>query len=560
MDFGGVVDMDMLAAASSDAGGVFSSSMASSDTELSRQTVLLGSSLQKNETSPGAEDHDMRCLKLARTEPKVASTAKVAPFLVPNHPYLFPDGGQMLSFSSTFKQEAMGLSLDGTLPYQHHRSAPTTTPSCLRNAGLCSGSFDGNMNEVLARVRGPFTPTQWLELERQALIYKYIVANVAIPPSLFIPFRTSLSTFGFSSLPDGSFGSSTFGWGLYHQGYSGNDDPEPGRCRRTDGKKWRCSREAVADQKYCERHINRGRHRSRKHVEGRTSHATKAIPSIAPSQSVSAIQSGGISGKLTTSQHQTESLQTNMTNCCPAQFDRITMSNGNVNGRTQNSEDHSMLDSFNSRSMSNLFPVSEEHNPFKGSSSETELGHISMDSLLKPQNSSFSDNISYITIPMLTNQQTETFPLRHFTDDWSRNQSDHSNISRSEEYETIDVGLGAAAPSEASICQPGWLPISWESSMAGPLGEVLNNNTSNVDDQCRNLLSSSVNFLTDSCGLHTWLQSSPTGILQKTSFCSVSSSTRSSPRVKNHKSHESNGSMYDDIFGSTKVDLPTIPS
>lgn len=76
-------------------------------------------------------------------------------------------------------------------------------------SGLCSGSFDANMNEALARVRGPFTPTQWLELERQALIYKHIVANVAIPPSLFIPFRTSLSTFGFSSLPVGSFGSST---------------------------------------------------------------------------------------------------------------------------------------------------------------------------------------------------------------------------------------------------------------------------------------------------------------------------------------------------------------
>ncbi|BAT95958.1 hypothetical protein VIGAN_08280800, partial [Vigna angularis var. angularis] len=44
-------------------------------------------------------------------------------------------------------------------------------------------------------------------------------------------------------------------------------DPEPGRCRRTDGKKWRCSREAVEGQKYCERHMHRGRNRSRKPVE-----------------------------------------------------------------------------------------------------------------------------------------------------------------------------------------------------------------------------------------------------------------------------------------------------
>lgn len=44
-------------------------------------------------------------------------------------------------------------------------------------------------------------------------------------------------------------------------------DPEPGRCRRTDGKKWRCSKNAIPDQKYCERHMHRGRQRSRKPVE-----------------------------------------------------------------------------------------------------------------------------------------------------------------------------------------------------------------------------------------------------------------------------------------------------
>lgn len=47
-------------------------------------------------------------------------------------------------------------------------------------------------------------------------------------------------------------------------------DPEPGRCRRTDGKKWRCSKDAHPDSKYCERHMNRGRYRSRKLVELKT--------------------------------------------------------------------------------------------------------------------------------------------------------------------------------------------------------------------------------------------------------------------------------------------------
>lgn len=44
-------------------------------------------------------------------------------------------------------------------------------------------------------------------------------------------------------------------------------DPEPWRCRRTDGKKWRCSRDVAPDQKYCERHAHKSRPRSRKPVE-----------------------------------------------------------------------------------------------------------------------------------------------------------------------------------------------------------------------------------------------------------------------------------------------------
>ena len=44
-------------------------------------------------------------------------------------------------------------------------------------------------------------------------------------------------------------------------------DPEPSRCRRTDGKKWRCSKNTVLNQKYCDRHMHRGCKRSRKHVE-----------------------------------------------------------------------------------------------------------------------------------------------------------------------------------------------------------------------------------------------------------------------------------------------------
>ena len=59
-------------------------------------------------------------------------------------------------------------------------------------------------------------------------------------------------------------------------------DPEPGRCRRTDGKKWRCSKEAAPDSKYCERHMHRGRNRSRKPVE------TQLVPPSQPPATVAA--------------------------------------------------------------------------------------------------------------------------------------------------------------------------------------------------------------------------------------------------------------------------------
>ncbi|KAK9143654.1 hypothetical protein Syun_013054 [Stephania yunnanensis] len=63
------------------------------------------------------------------------------------------------------------------------------------------------------------------------------------------------------------FGFSVLGFRGVCFDYKNSMEAEPGRCRRTDGKKWRCSKEVVPDQKYCERHMHRGRNRSRKHVE-----------------------------------------------------------------------------------------------------------------------------------------------------------------------------------------------------------------------------------------------------------------------------------------------------
>ncbi|KAG5592442.1 hypothetical protein H5410_042956 [Solanum commersonii] len=95
--------------------------------------------------------------------------------------------------------------------------------------------------------RPPFTAVQWQELEHQAMIYKYLMAGLPVPPDLVVPIRLGYCSY-----------------------YGKKFDPEPGRCRRTDGKKWRCSKDAYPDSKYCERHMHRGRNRSRKPVESQS--------------------------------------------------------------------------------------------------------------------------------------------------------------------------------------------------------------------------------------------------------------------------------------------------
>ncbi|TKW20401.1 hypothetical protein SEVIR_4G085500v4 [Setaria viridis] len=116
-----------------------------------------------------------------------------------------------------------------------------------------------------------FTASQWQELEHQALIYKYMASGAPVPHDLVLPLRLATGVDTAPSLAFPPQTSPTLGyWGCYGAGAPFGrkaEDPEPGRCRRTDGKKWRCSREAHGESKYCEKHIHRGKSRSRKPVE-----------------------------------------------------------------------------------------------------------------------------------------------------------------------------------------------------------------------------------------------------------------------------------------------------
>ncbi|XP_078154550.1 growth-regulating factor 10-like [Carex rostrata] len=147
--------------------------------------------------------------------------------------------------------------------------------------GLDNGLANGNRN-ANAGSKSAFTFMQLQELEHQALIYKYMSAGVPVPVHLVLPIWKSVAA--------SSFGphhySSLMGLGSLCFDYRNSMEPEPGRCRRTDGKKWRCSRDVVPGQKYCERHVHRGRGRSRKPVEGTGAASTAAYAHVSsnPSQ------------------------------------------------------------------------------------------------------------------------------------------------------------------------------------------------------------------------------------------------------------------------------------
>ncbi|XP_050386135.1 growth-regulating factor 4-like isoform X2 [Argentina anserina] len=133
--------------------------------------------------------------------------------------------------------------------------------SCSGAGGGGVGS-SGNLMGMGMGMMSPFTVSQWQELEHQALIFKYMMAGMPVPPDLVLPIQKS-----FESISHRFFHHSTMGYCSF---YGKKVDPEPGRCRRTDGKKWRCSKDAYPDSKYCERHMHRGRNRSRKPVESQT--------------------------------------------------------------------------------------------------------------------------------------------------------------------------------------------------------------------------------------------------------------------------------------------------
>ncbi|KAJ6321052.1 hypothetical protein OIU78_016283 [Salix suchowensis] len=608
MDFGVQVGLDGLVGSDTSNSGF--ASLASSDPEAKQR--LYGSGFFKQER-PGNVDGDWRSSKLSKTESMLLEQSNTS-FLKSSSNSLFSNGQQqqqqMLSFSCPKPVSSVERSSqNATLPYFH-----LTSSAHNRNTGYSSGIFNAaSMHGVLTETRWPFTQSQWMELEHQALIYKYISANVPIPSNLIIPIRKALDSSGFPSFSAGFFRPNTLPWGAFHMGFSSNTDPEPGRCRRTDGKKWRCARDAVTDQKYCERHMNRGRHRSRKPVEGQSGHSAATTTTVKPANGTSSSTSAtvvglrsAVSDSLTIAHNQQQGASPSNLSASNTPLSRMFLAKESGAERTRDASALSMLQSnIDLKSKETPFFISKQQDSY-GESLRNEFGLVTSDSLLhhSQRSSSLMSCRNFGSSQDLTDQESVSqHSLRQFMDDWPKSQSDRSAVSwpeldqqsertqlsisipmapadfmsstsspnnekinlsplrLSREFDPIQMGLGVGggglANEPPNQKQANWIPISWGTSMGGPLGEVLHSTNNIAAAECKT--TSSLNLMTYRWDSSPRIGSSPTGVLQKSAFASLSnSSAGSSPRAEN-KTNEG-GSLCNDLLGSTIVHSSSLPA
>ncbi|EXB37752.1 hypothetical protein L484_013790 [Morus notabilis] len=311
------------------------------------------------------------------------------------------------------------------------------------------------------RMGSYFSLAQWQELELQALIFRYMLAGAAVPPELLQPIKKSFNLLHnppyFLHHPTLQPYAHHFqpAAALFQTGYWGRAamDPEPGRCRRTDGKKWRCSRDVVVGQKYCERHMHRGRNRSRKPVETPTSVAGRV-------SGVGAASGGGGGGTLSSSSATAAGGSPLGTASGGTHF-ALSGPSSSIDLLHLN---RSSSDVSNKRESKDLF---EPHNEVSGSDGKSG-GHI----------------------------------LRHFFDDWSRSLQEASSMNSS--TTSLSISMPGNSSSDVSLKlstgdgdgpaqqdghmgrdhhpQLGWATV-WGASpmtpMGGPLAEALRSSNSN---------------------------------------------------------------------------------
>ncbi|XP_074264012.1 growth-regulating factor 6-like isoform X2 [Silene latifolia] len=288
------------------------------------------------------------------------------------------------------------------------------------------------------------------------------------------------------------------GWSPFHFGFSNSTDPEPGRCRRTDGKKWRCSRDAVPDQKYCERHINRGRHRSRKPVEAHS----------------------GLSLTKPTATDTNSSAHLNHNFSSSAASNTVS-----VNPNCSFSESHSSVS-----------------NPLSTSMVSRNTGGLDFFSTANNLNS--RDSAFSIATPFLDDRSNTLWPkpqaepertqlsisipaapadYRSSTSSPTGEKVTLSPLRLSQGIDPIQMGMGLGV----GICQRKQTDSGWETCVGGPLGEVLKPTNNYSVTHAKSSLSG-LSLLSAEWEVNQQMCSSPTGIYKRTAQGSLSNSSAGS--------------------------------
>ncbi|WVZ60078.1 hypothetical protein U9M48_010144 [Paspalum notatum var. saurae] len=381
--------------------------------------------------APPPRDSDLGLLKRAGLTPAAAAAA--------SYPSPFLDEQKMLRFSKAAH----------TLP---------------------SGLDFGRPNEqafLLSRTKRPFTPSQWMELEHQALIYKYLNAKAPIPSSLLISISKSFRS------------SNRVSWRPLYQGYTNADsDPEPGRCRRTDGKKWRCSKEAMADHKYCERHINRNRHRSRKPVENQPK-KTKELPAAAAATSLPcAVSQGSLKkAKVNGSKPGTVSYWEDSLN-------RTMLSREKANKPTEDNNSPLLNSTDRQPTLSLLSQLKQHNKPDKlGPAIDSET--IS-DTILKSWGGSNQQSHKSISSTQLHDAESLQSVLQNFS--LAKNEKMESEKNKYSDSMLVSSTFYLAEGPHTTCLTPNMtqaqqdcISSSWEMPQGGPLGEILTNSKYSED-------------------------------------------------------------------------------
>lgn len=274
--------------------------------------------------------------------------------------------------------------------------------------------------------------------------------------------------------------------------------------------------------------------------------------------------------------------------------------------RAQDLQSLSVLgDAMNMKSKDTSFST-QKSNALLGGSNLPEFGLVSPDSLLNPsqRNSRMNSRNSH-SFPSFNDQEEQgQHPLRHFIDNWPKDQSDRASVSWPEELKSDWTQLSMSIPMSSSdfssssnsppqekptlsplrlareidpiqmglsvnnnnlnLGEPNqrqstWLPVSWGNSVGGPLGEVLNSTSYNVGASKDSSAAAALNLMMD--GSSPQMGCSPTGVLQKTTFVSLSnSSSGSSPRTDDKKGSKGAASLCDDLLGSNLANSAPISS